>query len=301
MSKFTPSIICLQETHFKQQKFYKLKNYTPYIKNRLNANQASGGTAIYVHNQYNTEIIDLNTQLEAIAISLKGPQKINICNIYIPPGTDPSARELSDLFNQIPQPRIILGDFNAHHVLWGSSKSDSLGRKIEQIITNLNVNLLNDGSITRFNVSTGGGSAIDLTLCDPVLQPGLSWQVTPYLHGSDHFPILITNNNVTPSSIPSNKWNLKHADWSLYSSLISRSVSELTPPSDDHASINHIVSSFIQLITTAAELSVGFIKFPKKHPPVPWWNQECKVAIRESKSSFYKFKKISYTSKPTRI
>lgn len=43
---------------------------------------------------------------------------------------------------------MIVGDFNAHHPLWGSNKTDKRGKDLEEIILDLNLAILNDGAPT---------------------------------------------------------------------------------------------------------------------------------------------------------
>lgn len=50
-----------------------------------------------------------------------------------------SDTELQNLIDQIPQPRLILGDFNAHNPLWGSTSQNPRGQTIENIITHNNL------------------------------------------------------------------------------------------------------------------------------------------------------------------
>ena len=43
---------------------------------------------------------------------------------------------------------MIMGDFNAHNPLWGSDKVTDKGKIIEDVPSNLNLCILNDGSNT---------------------------------------------------------------------------------------------------------------------------------------------------------
>ncbi|KAJ8946353.1 hypothetical protein NQ314_008910 [Rhamnusium bicolor] len=135
------------------------------------------------------------TNLEATVIHISTPKSIYICNIYIPPNQDINPVEINNLTEQIPMPRIILGDFNGHNCIWGSDTTNARGRTLENIIDATKLILLNNSEKTRFDSFTGNSSVLDLTLCDPALFPTLVWETLPYLYGSDHYPILITNQN----------------------------------------------------------------------------------------------------------
>jgi hypothetical protein len=61
---------------------------------------------------------------------------------------------MKDINNQInrssrPSNIIIGGDFNAHHHIWGAKHITGKGREIAIFLSNNDLVLLNDGSITR--------------------------------------------------------------------------------------------------------------------------------------------------------
>ena len=49
INQHNPSVICLQETHFKNNFCAKLNGYLEVFKNRNTNNHASGGVAIYIY------------------------------------------------------------------------------------------------------------------------------------------------------------------------------------------------------------------------------------------------------------
>lgn len=286
IADYNPMILCLQETNFKNTQAHKLKNFSCFFRNRENGNRASGGVAVYVSNSIEAESIPLVTQLEAVAVSIKDNIKFSICNLYIPPNRETSPEEITNLLNQIPSPRMIVGDFNAHNYLWGSKKQTPLGHKIETILEQLNLNLLNDGQNTRFDSKTGESSAIDLSLCDPPLSPLLTWDVLPHLFDSDHFPIIIINE---PKSNPNpiERWKLKNANWSQFQELVENNLCDLEPNLD----IDHEINIFTQVISQSATKCIGTTNQNNKRLPVPWWNPECAEAIKLSHQAFNRFKK----------
>jgi len=107
--------------------------------------------------------------------------------------------DLEDLINQLPPPIVLLGDFNAHSTEWGCSKNDSKGKMISDIMLQRNLSLLKDGSATYLHPGSGSQSAIDLSICDPLLYLDFSWKVHDDLCGSDHFPIIIYSDRAVPS------------------------------------------------------------------------------------------------------
>ena len=150
ISEHQPKVICLQETHFKDNQKGTQKNFTTFVKNRINRH-ASGGVAIYVSNDVDSTEIQINTDLEAVAVSLKTPVTINICNIYIPPNFTISENDLNNLLLQIPQPRIILGDFSSHNIIWGANNTSIQGRMLAKVLDNFGLILPNNGEPTHFS------------------------------------------------------------------------------------------------------------------------------------------------------
>ncbi|KAG5874739.1 hypothetical protein JTB14_011980 [Gonioctena quinquepunctata] len=172
-----PSVICLQETNFTEKRRYNMKHYDSVHKTRNNQIRASGGVTIYTKNFLEAKEIPLLTDYEAIAVILSIPQKMCICNIYIPPDAEININDLDNLIRQLPKPCVILGDFNAHNTIWGCSSTNPRGSKLETFINTSNLILLNSGEITRINTATGNHSALDLALCHPNLSSTLTWTV----------------------------------------------------------------------------------------------------------------------------
>lgn len=288
MSSHKPVVLCLQETHFKGDKHHELKNYKVFGKNRRDQLQASGGVATYVLSHYSCSEIPLNTELEAVAVKIQYDIDITICNVYLPNSSPLSIQQLTDLISQLPRPRILLGDFNAHSRAWGNSDSDQRGHTVETFLDSSDLVLLNTGEKTRFNSSTGNFSSIDLSMCDPVIFPRLQWLTEKYLYGSDHLPILITDCNISKiTSQPTNRrWNLKQANWSEFAKRMEDSLQFQENFSDVDRSVDFLRSR----ILNAAETSVGKHSF-KRRLPVPWWNLDCQIAIRQSKQAFNKLKR----------
>lgn len=214
-AQIQPIFICIQETRFKGNQTGTLKGYTTFHKNRLDAGNASGGVAILAKNNYHAEEITLQTDLEAVAISTFVPQKITICNIYLPPNKPFSLLDMHNLIQQLPSPYLIVGDFNSHNALWGSKNTDRRGRIIEDLVSD-QVILLNEGTPTHFCVSSGNLTCIDLSLCTASLAPNITWEVLQQHQGSNHFPIkidLAPTSADPPTNIP--QWNMNKADWDL--------------------------------------------------------------------------------------
>ncbi len=239
------------------------------------------------------EQIDIQTEIEAVAIKIQAPATISVCNIYLPNSHSLDANEMKDLIKQLPKPFILLGDFNSHNTTWGSNKSDTRGRHMENIIDEEDLIIFNNGQPTHFNMSNGHLSAIDLTLCSTAIAPKCNWGVLEQLHDSDHFPILLYVD--CPHSIPNSfagslKWNYDKANWKQYKKCICKLLNQqdIFEENDD---IDRIIQSFSNAITIATYESIKYSRPTNKTRSVPWWNDECNDAIKRSKRAFNKYKK----------
>lgn len=196
--------------------------------------------------------------------------------------------ELTDLISQVHNPKIIMGDFNGHNFMWRCEEQDTRGSTIEQVMTDLNLNILNDGSKTRFNTYNGTSSAIDLTLCNPSLHQHLTWEVLPFSYDSDHSPVLVVDKRRSADdSTPIQKWKLHEADWEQYTILTDALLIKFSIRED----INETINNFNDILITAADITIGLTKNMIHRTDVPWWNKECKEALKESKHAFHIYKK----------
>jgi Endonuclease-reverse transcriptase len=136
------------------------------------------------------EEIFLDTDPDATAVKVFLGKVITICSIYIPPRKKITKEDLIKLVRQLPKPFIISGDINAHSCRWGSRKTSPRGKIFEKIIDERNLNVANTGEGTHLIPSTGGMSAIDVTLTTLDLSPETRWFVHPDSCNSDHLPTI---------------------------------------------------------------------------------------------------------------
>ncbi|XP_064469998.1 uncharacterized protein LOC135384740 [Ornithodoros turicata] len=115
---------------------------------------------------------------------------LTVVSLYVPPSSALTKREVKHLLENLPPPFILVGDINAHHPLWGSRKTDAKGRIWSDVIDELDVCLLNDGSSTfmRRDFTT---DVLDVSICSKDVFRKASWSTDCDGRGSDHLPIYI--------------------------------------------------------------------------------------------------------------
>ena len=168
VTKHQPLVIALQETLFlgsDNRSLQLLKDY----EWRFRADQLSrqrNVVSLAVRRDTSFSFLDLQTSLPVAAITMKHPVAATFVSLYLSPQITSSELEsqLSQLLQELPGPVILMGDFNAHSAIWGSSVTDSKGIKIEDFLNTHNLSLLNNGDHTRLDPVSGKTSAIDLTI-----------------------------------------------------------------------------------------------------------------------------------------
>ena len=78
---------------------------------------AQGGVALIHRKDLNADSINLTTNLQATPIKFKITKNITVCSIYLPPNTDISRQDITNLLNELPKPFILTGDLNAYSPL----------------------------------------------------------------------------------------------------------------------------------------------------------------------------------------
>ena len=171
--------------------------------------RATGGCSIFVKKGIPHEVLELDTELQAVDVKVSLHKTITVCNVYIPFHFNVAQSDIDNLVNQFPAPFLFIGDFNAHSDLWGCSSSNSLD-KVEHLLESSNICLLNDKSPTYFHPASGSFTSIDLSVF-----LDFTWQVHSDQCGSGHFPIFIDIVKSMPKDNVS-CWNLKKANWPTF-------------------------------------------------------------------------------------
>ncbi|GFW23121.1 putative RNA-directed DNA polymerase from transposon X-element [Trichonephila clavipes] len=207
MNEHLPVCVALQETLLKLSCTSNIRGYSILRKDCNTGERACGGVALLMNHATPFSPVLIHT-------------------------------ELQELIDQLPSPFILLGDFNAHHLLWGCQDVNSRGKIVEKLLTELDLALLNDGSNTYFHSPTQSFSAIDLSICTPSLLLDLTWSVLGNPLGSDHFPVVISY--ATPiacATLLQPRWKFDQADWETF-----RTQADITKDMVSSDSIDEAVS-----------------------------------------------------------
>lgn len=296
MNSYKPFAVSLQETWLRPGFNFRIPGHVCLREDRTDG---YGGVALILRGGVPFVHLPIPNHSDKFSIIAASVNNICFVNMYIPHPSNEVFDDIRSILSSLPRPILVMGDFNAQHSMWGSSKSDHYGARILDILDDNNLCLLNSGCPTRRTQPHEGISAPDLTLCSPSLAPTLNWWPLSSSYGSDHFPLMVSFPQKicekTSKAPPRLKYRLKDANWSLFGDKVQQNLSTIPPLND---SSNHLCAeAFTRALLQAAEEV-----FPIKNnsgngyiPSPPWWDSECSAAIAERKIAEENYRENSTT------
>jgi ribonuclease HI len=268
-----PVAVSLQETLLSQDSSISLNNYNTL--NKFSSASGGRGVSLSIRKDILFQPIPLNTSLEAVAARISLDRAITVCSLYLSPSTVVSKSALEDLVFQLPNPLVIMGDLNGHSPLWGGDRSNPQGKILEDLCSQHDLVVLNDGSPTFISASSGSLSALDISICDPSLFLNLEWSVHDDTGGSDHFPTIITYSN-NFCETPLENWRFRQANWELYAASVDLKLSSNSTIS---------VDDFTQALITSAKEHIPISKCKITSSRKAWFDEECKAYQKKRKAA----------------
>ncbi|KAH9632127.1 hypothetical protein HF086_002634 [Spodoptera exigua] len=163
-----------------------------------------------------------------------------------------------------------MGDFNCHNFRWASEICDCIGHDLVDMLDDLDLCVINDGSPTRRSAFGQRNSCVDLTFCSSGVASVLNWSCLDMTYGSDHYPIIIKSpSKLIPviSLPPLLKYRLNSADWDQYSKLLDLRISALPTVNAENAL--ECFSQFSDVIASTAKDCFSEKNTPKGKIPSP--------------------------------
>lgn len=274
MTHTNPICLALQETHIRSE-----TNPTSWIGNNYTWEAAIGENiyqtvGIAVRTDIPSTPVLFDTELIAVGRKIFSPIVVTIISIYVPQNQPNFGFLLNRLLDQVNTPYILLGDFNAHHTLWGSVRNSRRGDEIVDIVESRNTIVLNDGS-TTFHRGRAR-SSIDLSIASHQLANAIRWSTLPDLCNSDHFPIQLYYGSHPPNTSRRRKWILEKANWAAFERTI-----EIALERDCSYSPEEIES----IIASAASQHIPRTSGNPPKRAVHWWCVEVETAIKNRRKA----------------
>ena len=274
MDKNKIQLAAIQETKLtSKSKPPKTPNYHLVRKDRKEEN-GGGGLAFLIHEsldfQREKDIPSLNdkfTEVQTIKIIGK-PQSIHVRNVYIPPTSSCEQQytpPINDIFSNLSENSIIIGDFNAHHHLWYTEGSeDARGKLIADTINGLPFGVVNEDVPTR--TTANSQTSPDISFTSSSLLPNANWTLKPGL-SSDHTPIIISLPTTAKYFHPQKRTfiNFNKADWNSFKDMTEEDFSKTTPTGNVHKD----EKTFRNIINKAAKRNIPAGRIPKVKNEVP--------------------------------
>ena len=165
---------------------------------------------------------------------------------------------------------------NARNLMWYTNifTANERGQIFEEIIVEQHLSILNNHKPTHYHVQTDTYSTVDLSLCSTDCVLDFDYDVSDTLHDSDHYPIYIEFRYQPIVLDKLERFRVEKADWPTFHRLTQTNLTDLTLDIvDDMAQI-------INEIISAAHNSISRSSNSMTELPVPWFNDECKEAIK---------------------
>lgn len=125
-------------------------------KNPSIATFPNGSAALYVRRDVPHIVLPVQQLctdvIEVAAVRVRlGEKDLSVASVYVRARARTSLRPFLELLcDQCPAPRVICGDFNAHHSLWGDKTTDARGKDLVDSLDPLSLTVANDGSPTFY-------------------------------------------------------------------------------------------------------------------------------------------------------
>ena len=226
--------------------------------------------------------IPIDSDLPAVAARIQLPFPLSVVCIYLP------CQEISDLKNklqslldQIPEPRLVLGDINGHHYAWGSRKTNTRGSIIMEQADSNNLIILNDGTTTFSRSNTE--SAIDVSLASRQIINRLLWNNLADQMGSDHHPILININDIPQNISRRPRWQYDIADWPQYTAYTDEIMR--------NRKVNNM-QEFTEIILVAANNYIPKTSARVGQKALYWWSTTVKAAVKARRKALRAAKRL---------
>lgn len=146
LNKYKPFICSLQETWLKKESLFRIPGYACLREDR---SDGYGGVAILIKHPLTFTLIPIPSHDINFSIIAALVNKVCYVSVYIPHPSSHILNEIENILSTLPQPFLVMGDFNSQHQSWGSSTPNCYGNTMVEILDSLNICILNTGVPTR--------------------------------------------------------------------------------------------------------------------------------------------------------
>ncbi|CAG5057755.1 unnamed protein product [Parnassius apollo] len=220
-----------------------------------------------------------------------GTRKLYIASAYVEPRDDEHATlERLDAFLKSTNDshRIICGDFNGWHPLWGCETTNKRGREVAELIIGNYMYICNQGSIPTFETVTHGrncSSIIDITFASGSIYEKInSWNVNLEAcplsqHNSIEFTLNLFNVNTTKRKNTSTYlYKSEKANWAEFKAVLDLKMCnngclDVDIPTLNTNELESFITKIISTIHEACRASMPMKNNVTQCKPI-WWTDK---------------------------
>lgn len=277
--------------------------FLTYRKDRVHSR--GGGILLLIRQSLSFQEI-AHTSSPCESVELVGLQFTNsypnfdlfVC--YRAPGVTLSQSQWDCIFSNMHPSHntLIMGDFNAHNVVWNCYNTDMNGTHLLNSIDSTDLIIHNHSTYSHVNSINSSKSNIDLIITSTLFSDKLSFSVGDDTLGSDHFPFHVEL-NVEKSYYKKKSFKLKskRTNWDKFKDSLDGKYGLFLQSDYDELSSVDKYSFFVEQVVDSLITATSQKKFKNKncnnkgykHNPVVWWDEECAKVIRFRKVAFKKW------------
>jgi len=276
-----PDVMCIQETWLRPQLDFVIPGYNSVRCDRIG--KQGGGCVTFIKENLAHRRVTVPNEYECVVVEMYSPRgNIKVVNFYNP-CKKLSMQTFHKISESVDSREIWCGDFNAHNTLWGSDHTDNNGEVVEEFIEERSLYCLNDGRGTRVDVIRNSVSCLDLTLVN--MSNICEWDIKNDTNiGSDHFPIICSMDfdMYIQEGYVIERWCFPKANWEKFKELCIEYTERISMEGD----VNSCAAAVTSMIISAATTCIPKSTVNEKKKIVPWWNDECKNAIKNRNNAF---------------
>jgi hypothetical protein len=277
-------IACIQETWMTPKT--RIPKFIGYNLLHTDPSKVKGsGVAILMNKNIvlnNIIVYNLNDGLEYIKVDFNNDdgKALRLINVYIHPYAKGEVfHELEDLINEHT---ILVGDLNAHNILWSLGNPNKRGSDVIDFMNTNNLRVINNKlSPTWSSINKRSGSPDMIIVSKNIKNKDIKdWKVGPDL-GSDHLPIRIEIESKVSRCSPHRHlhWIFSKLDEIKYKNTLNNKLLDISSENYNCQEINTIYERLQKTTVLAAKECCPRSAFSNSKHGTPWWNDECTKSV----------------------
>lgn len=139
LQKNSVAIAAISETWLKPNSRFRVQGFACLRDDRVDG---YAGSALLIGESLTYSQISLPSHSDAFNVVAAKVLDISFVSIYIPHPSPSLIPDLQSVLSCVPQPLIVLGDFNTHHTSWGSPSCDSFSTHLLDVFDEYNLCVL---------------------------------------------------------------------------------------------------------------------------------------------------------------